>query len=127
MLGNEADQADRPARASSLRRAATGRCGGECVRNNGELCGACRGGQEEGRRRHDEGLDFDFGDLGPPPSCPVLCRQKAMDFTAAKERKRAGFFGQEVPLGLARSAGPNPLTRVGRRMPTPTENCPLMM
>ncbi|RLN63671.1 hypothetical protein BBJ28_00023135 [Nothophytophthora sp. Chile5] len=35
----------------------------------------------------------DFGTLGPPPSCcPVLCRQKATDFTAAREGKRAGFF-----------------------------------
>ncbi|EGZ14457.1 hypothetical protein PHYSODRAFT_411214, partial [Phytophthora sojae] len=115
-------------------------CGGECVGNNGELCAACRGEQkEEGRRRPDkaaEGLDFDFGALGPPPPCPLLCRQKATDFTAARERKRAGFLGQEeVPLrpglglglGLTRSAGPSALARASRRMPTPTEQCPLMM
>ncbi|KAG6616371.1 uncharacterized protein IUM83_03689 [Phytophthora cinnamomi] len=118
MLGSEA------AWATSLRRTATGRCGGDCVRSSDAACHDAE--RDEAKRRPS----VDLGDLGPPPpSCPVLCRQKATDFTAARERKRAGLSGQEPlrggPAGLGRQ--PSVLARVGRRMPAPTEHCPLMM
>ncbi|OWZ15011.1 hypothetical protein PHMEG_00011429 [Phytophthora megakarya] len=48
---------------------------------------------------------FDFGSLGPPPPCPTLCRQKARDFTAERERKGAEGVGQR------------PVPRVLRRLP----------
>ncbi|KAG2786276.1 hypothetical protein PC129_g5101 [Phytophthora cactorum] len=100
-----------------------GRCYGECLRLKGERCGECRRGQEEAVAQEKHVESFDFGGLGPPPPCPTLCRQEATDFTAARERKRADFFGQ----GLGQRDRPS-LSRVSRRLPTPvSDHCSLMM
>ncbi|KAG1687258.1 hypothetical protein DVH05_005308 [Phytophthora capsici] len=94
----------------------TGRCCGECLQLKGEFCGICRSDQEKVIAQEKNVDSFDFGSLGPPPPCPTLLRQKATDFTAAREQKRSGFFTQTPSL-----------SRVNRRLPTPTEHCPLMM
>ncbi|KAL4164163.1 hypothetical protein KRP22_004783 [Phytophthora ramorum] len=127
--GNEAERAGRTSQGPSLWRAATRRCC-ECIRARGEWCNACRvedeqKAQETGNNRLETPESFDFGSLGPPPPCgPILCRQKASDFSEARERKRAGLSVGEDELGPVQ---PRLLTRVNRRLPTPTDHCPLMM
>jgi len=100
-------------------RAETGRVCSKCL-DSGDWCEACQGRRQEKQKQLELELgpeSFDFGDLGPPPPCPLLCRQKATDLTASREAKRAGFFSQ----------GPPVMQRQSRRLPMPTDHCPVMM
>ncbi|KAG7378930.1 hypothetical protein PHYPSEUDO_009292 [Phytophthora pseudosyringae] len=108
------------AEGPSLCGAEPGRCCGECVQLQGRRCHVCRRGQEEAAQAQEKHVEsFDFGSLGPPPPCATLCRQKATDCTAARERKRADLLGREPE--------PHTQSRVLRRLSTPrADHYPLM-
>jgi len=87
----------------------------EVDEENGDKDETLRGGRSERMtmRRMSEAQEFPFGvggdfgddedfDLGPPPPTgPVLMRQRAMDFTAAKEAKAASLAQSVDPRATA--------------------------
>ena len=92
----------------SVWRAVTGQYGEEGVRIT------------DGRRDEEKETSEkwqNISGLGPPPPCPTLWRQKATDFTAEREKKRAVFFGRRELMSSR--------TRIKRRLHT--DRCLLML
>lgn len=87
---------------------------------------------QEGFAAPNEHVDsLVYGDLGMPPPCPTLLRQKATDFTVVKERKQAvfanrrkqiSFLGQELRTGTQSS-----LSRAQRLSIPSAGRCPVIM